>query len=296
MSEPVPAPADRLLVVSPVYNEAAHLDRTAKAVAAQQRPPDRWFIVDDCSTDDTLEIARRWEQELPYVSVVQVPRGELSGPDGLALARDARAFNFGLASANWRQYTHVGKLDGDVELPPHYFASLLTRFRTDASLGIAGGRLEERDSDGWNLIPIPASHVHGAVKLYRLDCLEAIGGIPERLAWDTIDETYARMRGFATLSPADLVARHHRHWGSAGGLLRGRARHGECAWILHQSSWWVLLRSVKLARVQPTALSGAAFAYGYVRAAVSRTPRVEDRQFRRFVRRELRARAWASLL
>ena len=40
----------------------------------------------------------------------------------------------------------------------------------------------------------------------------------------------------------------------------------------------------------PVGLSGAAFAYGYARAAVRRTPQVDDREFRRFVRRELRAR------
>jgi poly-beta-1,6-N-acetyl-D-glucosamine synthase len=286
---------EQLLVVSPVYNEGDHLDRTARAVAAQRRPPDRWVIVDDRSTDRTLEIARRWERELPYLMVVQAPEPKTAGADGLALARDARAFNLGLQVADWGRFTHIGKLDGDVELPPEYFSSILARFRAQPSLGIAGGRLEEPDGGSWTLIPIPSSHVHGAVKLYSRACLEAIGGIPERLAWDTIDEIYARMRGFQTLSPPDLVARHHRHWGSAGGRLRGRARHGECAWILHQSSWWVLLRSLKLAQAPPAVLSGTAFAYGYVRGAVARTPRVEDREFRRFVRAELRARLRAAV-
>ena len=132
--------------------------------------------------------------------------------------------------------------------------------------------------------------MHGAVKLFRRECLEAIGGIPERLAWDTIDETYARMRGFETCSFADLIARHHRPWGSADGRLRGRARHGECAWILHYGFLWVFLRSFKVARVPPWGLSGLAFLFGYLRAAARRVPRVEDRDFRRFVRGELRAR------
>ena len=53
------------VVVSPVYNEAGHIDRTARAMAAQERHPDRWVIVDDGSRDDTLEIARRWERDCP---------------------------------------------------------------------------------------------------------------------------------------------------------------------------------------------------------------------------------------
>jgi hypothetical protein len=140
------------------------------------------------------------------------------------------------------------------------------------------------------MIPIPAHHVHGAVKLFRRDCLEAIGGVSEQLGWDTIDETYARMRGFATRSYPDLVARHHRPHGSADGLLRGRARHGECAWILHYGFLWVLPRSLKVALVPPRGLSGLAFLAGYVSAALRRVPRVDDPDFRRFVRAELRAR------
>jgi biofilm PGA synthesis N-glycosyltransferase PgaC len=295
MSEPGQAlAAERLLIVSPVYNEARHLDRTARAMAAQERPPDRWVIVDDGSRDDTLEIARRWARELPFLTVMSATEAD-DGPDRLALAREARAFNLGIEQAGWRDFSHVGKLDGDVELPTHWFATLLREFRDQPHLGLAGGRLEEPSPGGWELIPIPDSHIHGAVKLYRRECLEAIGGILERLAWDTIDETYARMRGYATRSLPELVGRHHRPWGSADGRLRGKSRHGECAWVLHQSAPWALLRSIKLARVPPAGLSGAAFAYGYARAALRRTPRVEDPQFRRFVRNELRSRMLAPL-
>ncbi len=282
--------ADRLLVISPVYNEAAHLERTAQAVVAQARRPDRWVIVDDGSGDDTVAVARRWERELDFVTVLEVARVVPAGPDNLALARPVCAFNLGLEHAGWRDYGYVGKLDGDVELPSDWFATLLERFRSDERLGLAAGRLAEPGPRGWRMIPIPAVHVHGAVKLFRRECLEAIGGIPERLGWDTIDETYARMRGFETRSYSDLVARHHRPWGSADGRLRGRARHGECAWILHYGFPWVFLRSFKVARVPPIGLSGAAFLFGYLRAALRGVPRVDDRDFRVFVRRELRAR------
>jgi hypothetical protein len=282
---------ERLLVVSPVYNEAGFLDRTAAAIAAQERKPDRWIVVDDGSTDRTLEIARAWERKLDFLTVIEAAEvSRAAGADNLALAREARAFNLGLEHAGWEDFTHIGKLDGDVELPAGWFATLLQRFRERPALGLAGGRLIEPAPDGWKRIAIPDYHVHGAVKLFTRECLEAIGGIPERLGWDTIDETYARMRGYETHSFGDLVARHHRHWGSADGRLRGRARHGECAWILHYGLGWVMLRSLKVALVPPRGLSGIAFLYGYAAAAVRRTPRVPDRQFRRFVRRELRRR------
>lgn len=283
------APDPRLLVVSPVHDEARHLDRTARAILAQRRRPDRWVIVDDHSSDETLAIARRWERAHDFISVIEAPAA-VSGADKLALARPVIAFNAGLEHAGWRDYDFVGKLDGDVELPPDWCATLLDRFAEEPGAGILAGRLAEEGPRGWRLIPIPAVHVHGAVKLYSRPCLEAIGGVPNRLGWDTIDETYARMRGYATRSLPSLVARHHRPWGSADGRLRGRARHGECAWILHYGPGWVFLRSFKVARASPPGLSGIAFLFGYLRAAWRRVPQVEDGEFRRFVRLELRQR------
>lgn len=282
---------NRILLITPLRNEAAHIERTARALAAQTRPPDLWLAVDDGSDDDTPRLLRELAAEIPFMRVLATPEWHTAaGPDRLALAAEARAFNWALATVDRDAFTHVGKLDGDIELPVDYFERLLAQFAQRQELGIAGGTLLEPGRGGWHDDRTPGYHVRGALKLYRRECFEAIGGIEERLGWDTIDETYARMRGFATRSFTELVARHHRPIGTADGALRGRARHGECAYILHYGALWATLRSLKVATSWPYGLSGAAFLYGYVRAAVTSRPRVDDAQFRRFVRRELRGR------
>ncbi len=292
--------AQRLLVISPVRNEAAHLEVVADAVARQTRKPDLWVIVDDGSTDGTPEILAGLAERIDFVEVVG-PADVARAPtppvkDRLATAAAPRTFNRGLNSVAWRSFTHVAKLDGDIELPLDYFERLLAEFERDPGLGLAGGVWAEPDPRGggerWKVQPIPLEHhVMGSLKCYSLECFQAIGGMRERLGWDTIDQTYARMRGFRTRSFPGLVARHHRPWGSADGTLRGRARHGQCAYIVHFPLPWVTLRAFKVARARPRGLSGAAFLYGYVRSSVQRVPRVEDREFRSFVRRELRERA-----
>ena len=83
---------------------------------------------------------------------------------------------------------------------------------------------------------------------------------------------------------------------TASGALRGRARHGRCAWIAHFGLVWVVLRAFKVGlRMHPRGISGLAFLYGYLEAALRRVPRVEDAEFRRFVRTELRGRMRAAL-
>lgn len=286
--------SSRLLLVSPVYNEAAHIERVVAAVAAQRRPPDRWIVVDDDSTDETLALLRSLEPEVPFLEVVggaDLPAESIEPQDRLAVALEARAFNRGLAAAGDRSsFSHIGKLDGDIELPAEWFDVLLKRLAAEPRLGLVGGTLIEPSGASWRRYVIPQHHVHGALKLYSRACFEHVGGIQERLAWDTIDETYARMRGYETRSYLDLVARHLRPAASADGQLRGRARHGQCAWILHYPVPWVLARGAKIATSRPRFLSGLWFLYGYFAAARGRLPRVADPEFRAFTRQELRQR------
>ena len=191
--------------------------------------------------------------------------GGRNGADGLALAAEARAFNRALAGIDLEWFTHIGKLDGDVELEPDYLERLLARFAAEPTLGVGGGTLLEPGAAGWRPARVPDYHVRGALKLYTRECFEAIGGIEERLGWDTIDETYARMRGFSTRSFDDLPARHHRPLATANGVLRGRARHGRCAYILHYGPGMGRAALVQGRGLAALGLSGAAFLFGYLR-------------------------------
>ena len=287
----------RLLVISPVRNEAPHLERVARAMAAQTRPPDLWLLVDDHSTDETYEIAARLAAEIPFISVLSAPAAPLPDPgDRLASAAAPRTFNFGLQSVERRRFSHIAKLDGDIELPPRYFESILAEFEADRRLGMAGGLRTELVHGRRRLERVPTEHhVNGALKCYSRACFESIGGVQERLGWDTIDETLARMRGYRTRTFEGLVAIHHRPWASADGTLRGRARYGAAAYVVHFPAYWVALRSLKIATARPQVISGLAFLYGYARAALRRTPRVEDREFRRTIQRETRGRLFGKL-
>jgi poly-beta-1,6-N-acetyl-D-glucosamine synthase len=289
----VSAVAPRLLVVSPVRNEAAHIERVVRAIAAQRQPPTKWIVIDDRSTDDTLRVLHRLEPEVACLEVHAAGPEAAGGftRDRLARAAAPRNFNRGLAKDDWRDSDYVMKLDGDIELAPGYLQTVVQRMDADPSIGIAGGYLDEPQPDGgFRRIPIPSHHVHGALKLYRRECLHSIDGVKERLAWDTIDETYARMHGYRTVSFRDLVSVHHRPWGTADGAIRGRSRLGQCAYITHYPPLWVLLRSLKLAFQRPLGILGAAYLYGYASAFVTRTERVDDRRYRRFARYELNRR------
>ncbi len=287
----------RLLVISAVRDEVEHIDRLVKSVAAQTRPPDLWIVADDGSRDATTTHLDAASQRLAFLRVLSVPAGSNDDDNEarLAGAAEIKAFNWALTGCPVDAYTHVAKLDGDIELPADYFARVLAEFERDPSLGVAGGPFSEPGRRGWQTVREPSTHVPGALKVYSRECLEAVGGLREHLGWDTIDETTARMLGFTTRSLPELVARHHRPIGSVTGRLRGRARYGTCAYAARYGVGWVLLRSMKVAMLPPRGLSGLAFLTGYARAWSRRVPRADDPEYRRFVRGELRARVTRQL-
>jgi glycosyltransferase involved in cell wall biosynthesis len=289
----------QVLLVTPVRNEAAHIELVAEGLAAQSRPPARWLVVDDGSEDETPAILRRLALRHPFMRVVTTPPDfTAAAADRLAVAAAPRAFNYGLSTQDPDElaaYTHVGKLDGDIQLRPDYFERLLVHFERNPRLGIAGGVILEDHGEGWEPKLGAAEHVRGALKLYTRECLAAIDGISERLGWDGIDEVLARMNGFETRSFEDAEALHHRHTGSADGRLRGHVRWGEAHWILHHGLPWTVARAGKVATVRPRGVSALAYLYGYGRAAVRRVPRVDVDGYREFVRAEQRRRIGAAL-
>jgi GT2 family glycosyltransferase len=289
----------RLLIITPVRNEAEHIQRVASGLLAQVRKPDLWLVVNDGSDDDTLEVAERLSLEIDFMRVVSTPPDfTRASADRLAVAAAPRAFNYGLHTIDPRQlslFTHIGKLDGDVELLSGYFATVLSEFDRDPQLGISGGVILERHRGEWQETPSAREHVRGALKLYSRECFAAIGGVDERLGWDGIDEVTARMRGYETRSLTQARALHHRHTGSADGRLRGHVRWGEAHWILHHGPAWTLMRAGKVAAIRPQLISGGAYLYGYARAAVRGVGRVETDGYKQFVRAEQRRRIRARL-
>lgn len=292
-------PENHVLIITPVRNEADHIERVAAGLMAQTRRPERWVVVDDGSTDATPQILRRLAGELEFLSVVTTPRGfTMAAADRLAVAAAPRAFNYGLHTldpAELSLFTHVGKLDGDIELAPDYYTTILAEFARHPELGIAGGLVLEHHGEEWQPTSSAREHVRGALKLYTRECFAAIGGVRERLGWDAVDETMARMHGFETRSFDHAEAYHHRHTGSADGRLRGHVRWGESHWIVHQGLPWTVARAAKVARAKPVGLSGLAYLYGYARAGLRRVPRVEIEGYRKFVRAEHRRRIFGRL-
>ena len=79
--------AGEVAVIIPAFNSGAHLDQALASVAGQTAAPSAVVVVDDCSADDTLDRARRWQDRLP----LEVIRQEQNRGPGVARHRAIQA-------------------------------------------------------------------------------------------------------------------------------------------------------------------------------------------------------------
>ena len=179
-------------------------------------------------------------------------------------ASEERAFNHGLRFGS--DFTPVGELVGDAELPSDCYERLLAKLRDGPLLGIASAVLAERSAGVWKV-----QRVRGALKLYSHDCFGAIGGVCEMLGWDGIDDVLARIR------------------------MSGHLRSGRSTYIEGYPPSWSTARSVKAATSRPYIAPGLAYFAGYLHAAVRRAPRFETEGYRPQLSGELRTRATDKL-
>ncbi len=274
-----------ILIITPCRNEVSFVGETIRSVAEQTLQPTCWIIVDDGSTDASREQIQKVGGHLDYLELLQRERagGRVLGSAVID------TFYFGLDQVDLSQFSYICKLDADISLPPAYFQTLVERMEADPRLGTCSGKAYYRTSAGYRVSEKVGDEMSlGAVKFYRRQCFEQIGGFVPKVMWDGIDCHRCRMLGWRACSWPDsaLQIQHMRAMGSSDrGFLRGRQRHGEGQYFMGTGLFYMLM-SVLYRITWPPVLWGSFATFrGYLSALVRQKKRYPDVEFRRFVRR-----------
>lgn len=279
-------------VITPARDEADNLPRLASCLAAQTVRPQAWHIVDNGSSDGTLDIAHQIAAQHDWVRVLSLP-GPSAADRGAPIVRALQA---GIRALDQRHEVVVN-VDADISMEPDYFERLLERFEADPALGIASGSAFEFRRGDWRQRFVTGTTVWGASRAYRLECLADLLPFEQRVGWDGLDEFKANARGWRTTTFEDLPFRHHRREGERDGATwRARRNQGDAAYYFGYRVWYLVLRSVWHARREPSAL---AMIWGYAVAAARRSQRTSDEKGRTYLRqqqslRTLRLRAFEA--
>lgn len=109
-----------LSLVIPVYNEENYLKRTLEAIRDQVVQADEVIVVDNNSTDKSVEIAKKY----PFVRIVTEKRA------GIAYARDA---GFNAATCDL-----IGRIDADTRLPKNWVKDVKEAFENNPEMAFTG--------------------------------------------------------------------------------------------------------------------------------------------------------------
>lgn len=109
-----------LSIIVPVYNEEGYIGACLEAIAAQTVMPDEVIVVDNNSSDGTLDIVKKY----PFVTLLHESK------QGVVYARDT---GFNACSSEI-----IGRIDADTLLPPDWVRHMKNAFKhakTQAATG-----------------------------------------------------------------------------------------------------------------------------------------------------------------
>lgn len=200
------------VIVTPARNEAEHMERLIRTVAAQTKPPERWVIVSDGSTDGTDEIVERYGAIHPFITLLHRP----SSAEKRNFGSKVRAFESGLREVSNIPFEFLGNLDADISLVPNYYETLIQKFNENPRLGIAGGRIYDMIKGMPKETLASRDSVGGMAQFFRRPCYESTGGYPPlpHGGEDAVIEIIARMKGWEVQFFDDVRLFHHREMGS----------------------------------------------------------------------------------
>ena len=278
------------VIVSPVKDEGAYIERTISSVRRQTVLPSVWVLVDDGSCDQTPEIMSHHAAEVEWIRTLRLGGGAKREPGSGVI----RAFSAGYASIRHLAYKFVVKLDCDLEFGPEYFESLLSRFSEDACLGIASGMYWEQENDKWSPVRMPGYHAAGAAKMVRRECFEQIGGFVPSRGWDTVDEIRAQVSGWRTKHFEDLRLLHLKREGSGIGNVRTSKMAGEIYYLTGGGPLFFGLKCFHhLVTGRPPIVGAAAMFLGYCSPLIRRRARLvsgtELQHYRRLLNQRILA-------
>lgn len=134
----------RLSAVIPNFNHARYLPHAIESVLQQTRPPDEFLILDDASTDNSVEIIQSYAAKNPLIRFIRN-----SNNQGV-IAAHAQLFR--LATGDW---LYSGAADDDRY--PDFFRSAMDMAERFPNAGLVFGKMVTTDADGHELGEVSAS-------------------------------------------------------------------------------------------------------------------------------------------
>lgn len=266
-------------VVTPAKNEEQFIKFTLDALIKQTLKPIKWIIIDDGSTDGTKAIVEEYQRENPWIEIISIDNKQEKKLYG---SKVVRAFNVGYKLIKNEEYDFIVKLDADLSFPPDYFEKIANAFTGNSKLGICGGYIVEKENDFETKVS-RYPRVQGAIKSVRTKCFNDIGGFIEENGWDGLDLLNALYLGWEIENiPVNVI--HHRMETAEYRSLNFFYNNGVTHYRQGNDLFLTLIRGLFMLNKKPLLLVSLSYLRGYIKAAISKQPKLVDKGLAKFIR------------
>ena len=194
----------KFYIVIPTYNEEKHLRASLNSLVNQTHLPKKLVIVNDNSSDASESIIKEFSEKYSWITLVN----NTSKSEHIPGSKVIEAFYKGFETLD-EDYDVICKFDADIIFPENYLEEVSKLFKSDNTIGIAGGLPFIKKNDEWIFETVASkNHVRGPIKAYRKECFKAINGLKKSIGWDTVDVLLAQFHSWKTATIKDLHVKH----------------------------------------------------------------------------------------
>lgn len=187
-----------LSVIIPNYNHSATIGRAIEAIAAQSRQPDELIVLDDASTDDSVDVIQTYAAKYPWI---RFERNQQNTGVNAAFRK--------LRTMASKEYIYLAAADDEVL--PLFFESAMRMAATHPDAGILCGMTKTIDENGQEMSSLgirrwatelfagpeqirheyleSENHALPCSTIFRRAAFEEVGGYREELG--CISDTFA---------------------------------------------------------------------------------------------------------
>jgi glycosyltransferase involved in cell wall biosynthesis len=267
-------------IIIPAHNEEQFIHLTLQSLVEQTVLPSKIVVVNDNSTDATASIVSNFSKNNPYISLVHKTSEAIHLPGSKVI----QAFQKGLESTD-SQYDIIVKVDADLIFPSHYFETIINYFKSDPTIGMAGGFAYIKKNESWVLENLTdKDHIRGAFKAYRKATFEQIGGLKPAMGWDTVDELLCKFYNWKVITDQTLIVKHLKPTG-ANYNKTARYKQGEAFYTLGYGFIITTIASLKLALKKGKPLLFLDYIKGFWKAKKEKKKMLVTPEQARFIRK-----------
>ena len=254
-------------IVIPSYNEEALIGLTLQSLISQTVLPSKIVVVNDNSTDRTAEVVLEFAKNNPYISLVNKSSENIHLPGSKVI----QAFEKGFETLD-DNYDLIVKIDADLIFPTNYFETIIKHFQSDERIGMVGGFCYIEKNGEWILENLTdKDHIRGALKAYRKETFQQIGGLKPAMGWDTVDELLCKFYNWKVVTDESLHVKHLKPTGASYNKV-ARYKQGEAFYSLGYGFIITAISSLKLAMRKGKPLLFIDYIMGFWKAKSSGKP------------------------